>query len=712
MEGPKTGALKLYDLSRRSFLQMLQFRNPVWGFRIFHLLFLALFWSQTLCATSTTRFWVLFDNKISEEQFTTAVTKLQGHCNISAHVQSVWLRGASYELSDQAYECVSSLPFVASVQPVARFHSPRPSALKKQFPGLRRQNSLHQINAAHTLLAILGTPEAGSGVRIAFFDSGFFLDHPCLEHLVESGRIIGDSDFVDRDQSVADYDRSGGSHGTATASVVAGLDPQTEFRGIAPYGRFLFARTEDDYGESRTEEDNWIAALQWAVEMDIDIVNSSVGYRSGFDNPLENYSQQDLDGSSALISIAADSAAAHGVVIVNSMGNEFGARNTDSLSVIFDSTTLVVPADAQGVISVGAVALDSSIAYFSSVGPTADGRIKPDVVALGNGVIVASVGGGTPYEYQSGTSFSAPIVTGILAITAQRWGRAKAREKLVQSARFSPFQDQVNSIYGAGLPMALNALLDSAEGYIITSAPNYIWEKAQEVRLNGAALPRSAVDSGGVYLADVSIGDSVSFYIGARKFNRVVDTLPFIESVHSTTHYTVTIVDETEISMQGIILSYRDMAADSFEQFLVYGNEPVVLQSSSAGLELRISAAVASQLQGTINPVFLQCEEASCTFSLPITSFIRPSFFLAPNVLKPGDDLVCRASVAQGTFYKFVLRSMSGKIVYSTAGYFNKDSSEGLRLRVPIENTFVPGMYVAYFENEEIRKKRKLLIVE
>jgi subtilisin family serine protease len=172
---------------------------------------------------------------------------------------------------------------------------------------------------------------------------------------------------------------------------------------------FLLAITEDVRSETPVEEDNWAVAAEWAERMGADVINSSLGYLD-FDLPFTSYTDRDMNGETALTTRAATMAAARGVVVVNSAGNG-GFRA--------DRNTLVAPSDGRLVIAAGAVDVMGNRAAFSSVGPTADGRFKPDVAALGVNTKVASRSGPDSYALANGTSFSSPLTAGAVALLLQ-----------------------------------------------------------------------------------------------------------------------------------------------------------------------------------------------------------------------------------------------------------------------------------------------------
>lgn len=239
----------------------------------------------------------------------------------------------------------------------------------------------------------------GAGVLVALFDSGF----PNLEHeALAAMNIVAQRDFV---RGLDTVRSSTALHGLATLSVIGGYRPG-EIIGPAYGASFVLAVTEDERSERPIEEDNWAAAAEWAEAMGVDVISSSLGY-SVFDQPFPSYSDRDMDGATAVTTRAALMASARGVAVVNSAGNggDHPLRNT-----------LVAPADGRYVIAAGGVDRAGLRSPFSSVGPTADGRIKPDVAALASAVKVALTGTTTAYGFANGTSFSCPLIAGVVAL--------------------------------------------------------------------------------------------------------------------------------------------------------------------------------------------------------------------------------------------------------------------------------------------------------
>ncbi|CAF3846988.1 unnamed protein product, partial [Rotaria sp. Silwood1] len=252
----------------------------------------------------------------------------------------------------------------------------------------------------------------GKGVVIAVFDAGFDnLNHPCFDSIRSRG--FRTKDFVNGDTNVANGGAGTGEHGTMTLSLIGGYSPGNII-SPAYRSRFLLAKTENTDSETPAEEDNWIAAIQWADGLGADVISSSLGYIAMDPGSSHTYDWTWMNGDSTVITKGANHAADIGICVVNSAGNEgFNATHN----------TLGAPSDGKKVICVGSVGSDKKRSSFSSVGLTTLGAIKPDICALGSGNYVAqpSYGSGTPTGYTtgSGTSFSCPMTAGVCAMLLQ-----------------------------------------------------------------------------------------------------------------------------------------------------------------------------------------------------------------------------------------------------------------------------------------------------
>lgn len=388
---------------------------------------------------------------------------------ISLRVCSRWFNAVTVQASRAQQQQLLELSFVRQVRPVQRFKrlpvSPGTEdgvaaakiLAQEEDPSFEQRA---QIGVVH--LHDLGY--RGRGVRIAVLDDGFhYLDHKTFAHLRDNGLIIAERDFINGDDVVFDQanqphtgDERGGSqnvHGAQVLSLLAANHPG-RLVGVAPEAEYILAKTEDLASEMPIEEDRWVAGLEWADSLGADIVNSSLGYTTWDDG--SGYTFSDLDGATALTSVAAALAVRKGIIVVEAAGNQ--ANNSEWPYII-------APADAPGVIAVGAVDRRQEIAFFSSRGPTADGRIKPDVVAPGVRVVVADIRGGD-YMRSSGTSFAAPLVSGVCALLLQvnpNWGSEEMLESLKKSAKDLGIAG-ADTVYGWGLVQAFDASQLDVEG--------------------------------------------------------------------------------------------------------------------------------------------------------------------------------------------------------------------------------------------------------
>lgn len=277
----------------------------------------------------------------------------------------------------------------------------------------------------------------GAGVTMAVFDAGFPGTNTAspLAHLFTSNQIVGQRDFVRPWNSDVFIDNQ---HGTNVLSLIAANEPEKLVSGAFD-SDYILVITEEVATEYRIEEFNWVRGAEYADSLGVNIINSSVGYVD-FDDPTMNYTVGDMDGNTAVITIGATIAAKKGILIVNSVGN-YGGRGESSL---------VAPADAEGILSIGSVNADLSRSGFSSQGPTGDGRLKPELAAFGGSPILIR-SNGTPGS-SSGTSFSAPQIAALAAglwEAKPEWTKDELIENLLRSA--SQYENPDN-LLGYGVP--------------------------------------------------------------------------------------------------------------------------------------------------------------------------------------------------------------------------------------------------------------------
>jgi len=241
----------------------------------------------------------------------------------------------------------------------------------------------------------------GAGKIIAVIDAGFVDADamPVFDSLFANNQVLATWDFVDNESDVYDDD----THGTMVLSTIGGNVPG-EIIGTAPGASFILLRSENASAEAIIEEYNWSSAAEYADSAGADIINSSLGY-TVFDDPAQNHTYNDLNGNTTPVSMAADIAASKGMVVCNSAGNE-GNSNWFRISA---------PADADSILAVGAVDPISTYAQFSGKGPSFDGDIKPNVAAQGSQTIVADPWNGVGVFPANGTSFSSPLMAGMVA---------------------------------------------------------------------------------------------------------------------------------------------------------------------------------------------------------------------------------------------------------------------------------------------------------
>lgn len=277
----------------------------------------------------------------------------------------------------------------------------------------------------------------GKGILIAVLDGGFSNADimPFFDKARNENRFYAHKDFVERDDYV--FDTS--PHGSQVLSVMAADIPNI-LVGSAPDASYVCLKTEDNGGEYRAEECNWIAALEYADSLGADIINSSLGYTT-FSDASMNYSYENLDGKTSIATQAAEIAFTKGIIVVNSVGNE---GNTPW-------KYLDVPADGKSVLAVGATDEAGYKTKFSSFGPTPDGRIKPDVSALGKNIAVASIYG-TKVKTTKGTSFSSPLIAGAIASLWQAVPNRTNAEIIDAIKRSADRATQPDNEIGYGIP--------------------------------------------------------------------------------------------------------------------------------------------------------------------------------------------------------------------------------------------------------------------
>ena len=373
--------------------------------------------------------------------------------------ESKWLNAAVLVTTQSKADEIKALPFVSKVElvgigyldnPNLRLnylpYLPKEPKKRKEEPVSSRDLQLNE-NTYDFQNQLIGIPEMheegfrGKGITIAVFDAGFpgVNTASSLIHLQTNKQIISTRDFV-RPWNTDVY--TDNQHGTNVLSLIASNEPGKMLAG-APDANYILVMTEEVATEYWVEEYNWVRGAEYADSLGVDIISSSVGYWD-FDDPTMNYTVADLDGKTTVITKGATIAAEKGILVVNSAGN-YGSG----------VSSLVAPADAVGILAIGSVNKDLTVSGFSSRGPTGDGRVKPDLAAMGGGTALVRSNG--TVGFSNGTSFSAPQIS---ALAAGLWeGRPEwTKDQLILNLLRSGSQaDKPDNLIGFGVPNFFDA---------------------------------------------------------------------------------------------------------------------------------------------------------------------------------------------------------------------------------------------------------------
>ena len=376
---------------------------------------------------------------------------IQKVIGLGANIQftSKWLNGIGFIPNDaSSLENISNLSFIQSVELIKKHQAEAFSATSFKYGETAlnplKSGSIDENNYGYgwnqikmlngDLLHQAGF--RGEGVTIAVLDNGFMNADQLsfLDSIWINEQVISTYDFV-KQQKIS---FNTGSHGTKVLSVMAANTPETLI-GTAPKANYHLLRTEIKDTESILEEYLWVCGAEYADSVGADIINSSLSYTE-FDGGLQNHSFADLDGKTTIISKAAEIAFSKGILLVNSAGN-YGNKSWQHVGA---------PADAENIMAIGAVSTDGIRVDFSSIGPTSDGRMKPNIVAQGAAVALANTDGGLVWA--NGTSFSSPIIAGLAACLWQsnpQLNNLQLKENIEKSSNryFAP-----NDYYGYGIP--------------------------------------------------------------------------------------------------------------------------------------------------------------------------------------------------------------------------------------------------------------------
>ncbi|MCX7744115.1 MAG: S8 family serine peptidase [Flavobacteriales bacterium] len=391
---------------------------------------------------------------VTEQDLPVNPSYIQGVANVSNSISIVnrsrWFNYVMVGTYDSSVvNSIATLPYVAQVKLLYRGAYPQ-----KPEPGKGEQSSggaksffgsIEDLNYgnAKTQTEMIGLDYLhrkgflGQDMVIAVLDGGFlFVDQmPAFEHLRAANRILGTWDFAANEESV--YEDN--NHGTYVLSCMAGFI-DGKILGTAPLASYWLLRTEDVYTETIVEEYNWVSGAEFADSVGADLINSSLGYTT-FDFGVGDHTYADMNGNTSIATKAADIAAAKGILVVNSAGNS-GSSAWKYIGA---------PADGDSVLAVGAIKNNREKAAFSSFGPSADGRIKPNVCAMGQGASVVGIGG--EVIAANGTSFSSPIICGAVACLWQKHRQTKSNMDVFRAVeKSSNLFNNPNDGMGYGIP--------------------------------------------------------------------------------------------------------------------------------------------------------------------------------------------------------------------------------------------------------------------
>jgi subtilisin family serine protease len=353
--------------------------------------------------------------------------------------KSRWFNCVIIESDPTQLTAISQLPSVLKTEYLGPGPVPTVAEQQEQWSE-KRTMTAEQVQQIQTQLSMLGLDDMhadglkGEGITVAVTDSGFPGINVSDAFVLSLGTRIKDSyNFAFGRKDVFGYDE----HGTDVLTVIGGEG--NNFSGSAPKAEFMLYVTEFVPSEYRIEEYNWLLAAERADSAGADVINVSLGYTT-FDDPTMDYTYADMNGNTTVISRAAKIASTKGMLVVASAGNEGGSF----------WQFISAPADAADVLAAGAVDASGLRAGFSSRGPTADGRIKPDLMAQGVGTVIQNQNGNL--STANGTSFSAPILTGFAAGLMQAFPEATIPEILEKLRSAGSMFTQPNNLMGYGIP--------------------------------------------------------------------------------------------------------------------------------------------------------------------------------------------------------------------------------------------------------------------
>ncbi|MBC8645084.1 S8 family serine peptidase [Flavobacterium lindanitolerans] len=385
------------------------------------------------------------------------INQVTASAGITVKAKSKWMNALHIRGTVEAIQNLENLTFVDHIQ----FANPtlntagramHQSQLANGNKNLETQVSFGYGTSANQIQMLKGNQLhqqdfTGNGKIIAVMDAGFPNVNTAqpFQRLITNNKILGGYDFVNRNTNFY----TGGTHGTLVLATMGGY-VENQLVGTGPDASYYLFITEDISDENPVEESYWVEAAEMADSLGVDIINTSLGYFI-YNNPGYSYEYADMNGTTAFISRGADIAFSKGMICVVSAGNSGAGANPN----------ISAPADAVNALAVGAVAPDSSYAGFSSIGPSFDGRVKPDIMAQGQQAVVSDTFGNIVTA--NGTSFSSPIISGMVACLWQAFPD-KTNAEIIQLIKQSAhLYNTPNNQFGYGIPDFSRALANALD---------------------------------------------------------------------------------------------------------------------------------------------------------------------------------------------------------------------------------------------------------
>lgn len=459
---------------------------------------------------------------------------------VKIHSRTKWLNGITVQLTDSnLMSQVRLLPFVkwarfSGKMEIASGVKAGVSASSTAFNYGTAAAQINQLNGT----ALHNAGYTGRGIHVGVLDAGFknININAGLDSLRLQGRLLGTKDIAELNANVYNLD----SHGANVLSIMAGNIPGS-FLGTAPHASYWLIRTEYAPSEYMMEVDFWVSGIEFADSVGVDIVNSSLGYTT-FDDASMNYTYADMNGKVSRASRAAKIAADKGIVVCNSAGNS-GSETWKYLGA---------PSDAEGIFAIGAAYSNGTPSTFTSYGPSSDGRVKPEISAMGTSTALINTSGNTATG--NGTSYSSPVLCGMLACFLQ-YSKATKSELSMNAIRESVIQS--SSLYtspsdrlGYGFPNFQQAMANlttynavdknSISGVQVTAIPE---AKTIKIQMSGSETTNKILIS----IYDITGKIQFSKLESGKQFE--ISTANFASGIYvvslnmgSETHYTKLII--------------------------------------------------------------------------------------------------------------------------------------------------------------------------